>query len=54
MAVTQAWNGRGMGVDARSAAVNAVKGPVMHRRPPMIFNFKKKVHCTDDITYHAH
>ena len=32
-----------MGVDAHSAAVNAVNGPAIHRRPPMIFNFKKNV-----------
>ena len=32
-----------MGGDAHSAAVNAVNGPAIHRRPPMIFNFKKTV-----------
>ena len=32
MAITQAWNGRGMGVDAYSADVNAVNVPVICRR----------------------
>ena len=32
MAVTQEWNGHWMGVDAHSAAVNAVNGPAIRRR----------------------
>ena len=42
-----------MGVDAHSAALNAVNWPAIHRRPPMIFNLKKTFHCTDDVTYHV-
>ena len=38
--MTEAWNDRGMGVDAHSAAVNAVNGPAIHRRPPMILTKK--------------
>ena len=33
---------RGMGVDAHSAAVNALNGPAIRRRPPMILIKKKK------------
>ena len=32
MAVAQEWNGSGMGLDAHSAAVNAVNGPAIRRR----------------------
>ena len=41
-----------MGVDAYSAAGNAVNYPAIHRQPPVIFNLKKKLYCTDDLTYH--
>ena len=34
---------RGMGVDAHSVAVNALNGPAIPRRPPMMFNLKKTV-----------
>ena len=51
MAISQSGNWRWMVVDAHSAAVNAVNGPAIHRRPPMIFNLKKN-RCTVLMTSH--
>ena len=43
----------GMGVDAHSAAVKALNGPAIHRRPPMMFNLKKMLHCANDVHWEA-
>ena len=52
--VTWPSHRRGMGVDAHCERLEwACDSTAIHRRPPMIFNFKKPLHCTDDVTYHV-